>query len=52
MRDLDDVEAMLRLELVDKSRLRELFDEIERELHRFPAIDPRTFRNAVATATD
>ncbi len=52
VRDLDDVEAMLRLELVDKSRLRELFDEIERELHRFPAIDPRTFRTAVATATD
>ena len=34
--DLEDVEAMLRLGLVDPSRLRELFAEIEPELYRFP----------------
>ena len=42
---------MLRLELVDRRRLGKLFDEIEPELYRFPAIDPPSFRKAVAAAT-
>ena len=50
-RDLEDVQAMLRLELVDRRRLGGLFDEIEPELYRFPAIDPPSFRNAVVAAT-
>ena len=50
-RDLEDVKAMLRLELVDRRRLGKLFDEIEPELYRFPAIDPPSFRKAVAAAT-
>ena len=50
--DLEDVAAMLRLGLVEPERLRELFAEIEPELYRFPAIDPRTFRSAVDAATD
>lgn len=48
--DLEDVEAMLRLGLVDPARLRELFAEIESELYRFPAIDPVRFRIVVAAS--
>jgi hypothetical protein len=51
-RDLEDVAAMLRLELVSPGRLRDLFDEIEPELYKFPAIDPLRFRSAVVMATD
>ena len=50
-RDLADVEAMIALELVDPERLREFFTEIEPDLYRFPAIDPRAFRAAVEEAT-
>lgn len=46
-RDLEDVAAMLRLELVEAGRLLELFGEIEPNLYRFPAIDPARFRAAV-----
>ncbi|MBA2462678.1 MAG: hypothetical protein H0V45_13085 [Actinobacteria bacterium] len=49
-RDLEDVEAMTRLGLVEPDRLRELFAEIEPELYRFPAIDPKRFRTAVEAA--
>ncbi len=49
--DLEDVKAMKRLGLVDANRLQQLFDEIEPELYRFPAIDPPTFRAAVEAAT-
>jgi hypothetical protein len=48
--DLDDVAAMTRLGLVDRSRLLEIFVEIEPELYRFPAIDPASFRAAVEAA--
>lgn len=43
-RDLQDVEAMLRLGLVTRERLRELFDTIEPQLLRYPAIVPAAFR--------
>lgn len=49
--DLEDVEAMKRLGLVEPERLHELYEEIEPELYLFPAIDPATFRAAVAAAT-
>jgi len=49
-RDLEDVAAMLRLGFVEPKRLVELFAEIESELYRFPAIDPRRFRAAVEAA--
>ena len=49
--DLEDVEAMKRLGLVVPERLHELFEEIEPELYRFPAIAPPTFRAAVEAAT-
>jgi hypothetical protein len=49
-RDLEDVQAMLRLGLVEPERLRDLFAEIEPDLYRFPAIEPQRFRAAVEAA--
>ncbi len=46
--DLEDVAAMQRLGLIEPTRLQELFEEIEPELYRFPAIDPAGFRVSVA----
>lgn len=48
-RDLDDVAAMRAHGLVEPARLRELFEEIEPGLYRYPAIDPATFRHRVET---
>lgn len=48
--DRGDVAAMLAGGLVQPDRLRELFDAIESELYRYPAIDPRSFRAAVDSA--
>jgi hypothetical protein len=42
--DLTDVRAMMQRGLVNRSRLRELYDAIEPELYRYPAIDPLAFR--------
>lgn len=42
--DLEDVDSMLASGLVDRDRLRELFAQIEDELHRFPAVDPDGLR--------
>jgi len=49
--DLEDVDALLRLGLVQPTRLCELYAQIEPELYRFPAIDPAQFREAVAAVT-
>lgn len=46
-RDLDDVRAMVASGLVERTRLRSLFHEIEPELYRFPAVDPASFRRRV-----
>ncbi len=46
-RDLDDVEAMIRLALVKKEKLMEYFTEIEPRLIRYPGIEPESFRRAV-----
>lgn len=46
-KDLADVGMMLAENLVERARLRELFDTIEPELYRYPAIDPAAFRRAV-----
>lgn len=43
--DLGDVREMLARGLVDPAGLQELFDAIEPELFRYPAIDPRAFRS-------
>jgi hypothetical protein len=46
--DLDDVEQMVRAGQVDPGRLLELFEGIESELFRFPAVDPVRLRQTVA----
>lgn len=45
--DRRDVAELLTRGLIERDRLREYFDAIERELYRFPAIDPASFRRAV-----
>jgi hypothetical protein len=46
-RDLEDVREMLARGLIEKSRLRSCFAEIETELYRFPAVDPADFRRSL-----
>ena len=43
-RDLADVRAMFRLALVERERLLELFDAIEPELIRYPAVEAKALR--------
>lgn len=42
--DRQDVRTMLALGLVEPSRLRELFERIQPDLIRYPALDPSSFR--------
>lgn len=46
-KDLADARAMVDEGLVEPERLRSLFESIEPELYRYPAIDPGSFRRAV-----
>lgn len=48
--DLVDVEAMLDRGLVERDRLTELYEAIEPQLYRYPAIDPPSFRRKVRDA--
>ncbi len=48
--DRADVTAMLERGLVEPGRLRDLFDQIEPQLHRFPAIDAASFRERLDRA--
>ena len=48
--DLRDVAALHRHELIEPERLVELFDAIEPNLVRYPAIDPVSFREKLQTA--
>jgi len=50
--DGEDVKAMIGRGLVERARLRKLFDAIEPSLYRFPAIDPAAFRRAVQDLID
>jgi hypothetical protein len=45
--DLDDARAVIERGLVEAGQLRAAFDEIEPQLYRFPAIDPRDLRQRV-----
>jgi hypothetical protein len=45
--DREDVQAMINMGLIDPRRALEYFRQIEPELYRFPAIDPRSFRQTV-----
>ena len=48
--DVVDVEAMVNRGLVDRTLALRFFDEIEPQLYRFPAIDPKSFRARVQIA--
>lgn len=48
--DLHDVASMLESGLVEPARLRELYNAIEPELYRYPAVDPAAFRRKVDAA--
>jgi len=48
--DLQDVASMLESGLVEPVRLRELYNAIEPELYRYPAVDPAAFRRKVVAA--
>src|SRR5438132_8485107 len=45
--DSQDVHQLIATGLVDPKRLRELFLTIEDQLHRYPDLDPKSFRRAV-----
>jgi hypothetical protein len=49
--DRQDVAELTSRGLVERRRLQEYFDAVESELHRFPAIDPASFRRAVEAVT-
>lgn len=49
-RDLEDVAAMGALGLIEAEQLARFFDEIEPDLYRYPAVDPRAFRSSVEQA--
>ncbi|MFZ4598342.1 MAG: DUF6036 family nucleotidyltransferase [Terrimicrobiaceae bacterium] len=46
-RDVADVSALLEIGLIDKGQLLDYFSAVEKELIRFPAVDPGTFRHSV-----
>jgi hypothetical protein len=46
-RDLQDVHALVRTGLIDVARLRDLFADVQSELFRYPAIDPKSLTAAV-----
>jgi hypothetical protein len=48
--DLADVHTMIARGLVEPSRLRDLYEEIEPELYRYPAIEPSAFRRKLDAA--
>jgi hypothetical protein len=46
-RDLEDVEALVDRGLVEPTQAIAYFEQIESELFRYPAVDPRAFRRRV-----
>ena len=50
--DLGDVHAMIERGLVEQERLRELYEAVEPELYRYPAIDPPAFRKKLDAALE
>lgn len=45
--DIEDAREMVRRKLVDPALLLERMGQIQDKLHRYPAIDPETFRRSV-----
>ncbi|MFP5225867.1 MAG: DUF6036 family nucleotidyltransferase [Actinomycetota bacterium] len=50
-RDQEDVANMINDGLIERTRLKELFAQIEDDLYRYPAIDPPSFRRKVEQIT-
>ena len=50
--DREDVGQMLDRSLIDREELRRRFEQIEPQLYRYPAIDPKAFRKAVEDALE
>jgi uncharacterized nucleotidyltransferase DUF6036 len=50
LQDREDVRQMLATGLVEPRELLRRFEQIEDQLHRYPAIDARSFRRAVEEA--
>jgi hypothetical protein len=50
VQDIEDVTHMLAASLVERQKLRDLFEQIEPALYRFPAIDPSAFRRSLERA--
>ena len=48
--DQSDLHRMLSDGLVSRERLLELFEAVESDLYRYPAVDPASFRRAVEEA--
>ncbi|MEA2489231.1 MAG: hypothetical protein QOH21_1023 [Acidobacteriota bacterium] len=48
-RDTSDVDAMLAAGVIEPTELLRMYDAIEPELYRYPAITPAVFRRAVET---
>ncbi len=49
-KDISDVRSMLDENLIDPIRLLELFDAIQPNLYKYPAIDAASFKNSVNEA--
>ncbi|HMO79700.1 MAG TPA: hypothetical protein PKD24_02815 [Pyrinomonadaceae bacterium] len=49
--DVNDVNEMLERGIVEPAKLRSLFEAIEPQLYRYPAIDPNSFAMAVRRFT-
>jgi hypothetical protein len=49
--DTADVDQMVGTGLIERDQLLELFTKIESELYKYPAIDPKAFREAVELVT-
>ena len=47
VRDMQDIQALVGEGIVDPVRLRALFAEVQSELFRYPAIDPKSLSTAV-----
>jgi hypothetical protein len=48
--DLNDVQAMFDAKLIESQKLFELYERIEPDLYRYPALDPKSFRRKVEDA--
>jgi hypothetical protein len=46
-KDIFDVDSLFKMELISPSKLLELFNAIENDLIKFPAIDPASFKASV-----